>query len=123
MVFRDLRVAPQELQPNPQRRQPTLPVVVQRAAIPLYNQLSISTPERPPTPTARTEAHTHYVRFLPHRAETPMDLVGMSLRQAQHMLEKRGYRVFWQGNGPYVTAVELRRDKEVFLRLEHEKPS
>lgn len=123
VVFRDLRVAPQELQPNPQRRQPTLPVVVQRAAIPLYNQLSISTPERPPTPTARTEAHTHYVRFLPHRAETPADLVGMSLRQALHRLEKRGYRVFWQGSGPYVTQVELRGEKEVFLRLDHEKPS
>lgn len=123
VVFRDLRVAPQELQPNPERRQPALPLLVQSTAIPLYNELSISTPERPSTPVIRTEPHTHYVRFWPHRAESPSDLVGMSLRQALNLLEKQGYRVFWQGEGPYVTQVELRRAKEVFLRLAYEKPS
>ncbi|MCS7189011.1 MAG: penicillin-binding protein 2 [Bacteroidia bacterium] len=117
VVFRDLRIAPQELESNPNRSQPTLPVMNQAVVIPLYNALSISTPERPATPWVRGISHTHYVKFMPHQDTTPQGIVGMSLRQALHYLEKRGYRVFWQGSGAYVVRVELRSAKELLLTL------
>ncbi|MCX7606440.1 MAG: penicillin-binding protein 2 [Bacteroidia bacterium] len=120
VVFRDLRVAPQELEERPYRQQPALPVLTQAVAIPLYNKLSISTPDRPSTPRVRTLPKAHYVQFLAHPQQLPEAVVGMSLRQATHLLEKEGYTVFWQGKGPYVSAIHLRSQKEILLLLGYE---
>lgn len=122
IVFRDLRVAPRPLEADPERRQPALPVVVQERIIPLYNALSISTPERPATATVRTRPMTHYIEFLPHKAPLPDIVLGMSLRSALSELEKAGYTVYWRGAGPFVCRIERRSSKEVLLELGYEAP-
>ncbi|GIV22594.1 MAG: penicillin-binding protein 2 [Bacteroidia bacterium] len=123
VVFRDLRIAPQEVQARPDRLQPSLPVLVQKVAVPLYNELSISTPERPPTPLVRAHSYTHYVVFSPYRVPFPEAVVGMSLRQALYHLESEGYRVFWKGDGPMVVRLHQRSPKEILLELGYEAPS
>lgn len=122
VVFRDLTVAPRPLEPFPERRQPTLPVLTQRRVIPLYNALSISTPERPPTPHVRTHSHAHYVEFLPYQASLLHRIIGMSLRNALHELEQAGYTVYWKGSGPMVTDIQVRSPREVLLLLGYEAP-
>ncbi len=117
LVFRDLRIAPQEVPENPAKRLPALPVLVQRTAIPLYNALSISTPDRPATPWVKTHPTPHYVGFLPHRASLPEAVRGMSLRQALHLLESAGYTVYWHGTGPVVQDFTLRSPQEILLHL------
>lgn len=123
VVFRDLRIAPQEPPELPDRIQPTLPTLVQSVAVPLYNQMSISTPERPPTPIVRAVGRTHYVTFLPHKSSLPEAVLGMSLRQAIYLLEQKGYTVYWRGQGPYVSRILPRSAKEVLLELGYEAPN
>lgn len=122
IVFRDLQVAPRPLEPNPERRQPALPVIVQKRTIPLYNALSISTPERPETPIVRTRPTAHYIEFIPHRTPLPDAVLGMSLRSALAELERAGYTVYWRGAGPFVSRIERRSAKEVLLELGYEAP-
>lgn len=122
LVFRDLRIAPQEVPENPDKRLPALPVLAQRTAIPLYNALSISTPDRPLTPLVRTRPTPHYVSFVPHPAPLPQAVRGMSLRQALHLLESAGYAVYWQGTGPFVQDFTLRAPREILLQLGYASP-
>ncbi|MCS6895011.1 MAG: penicillin-binding protein 2 [Bacteroidia bacterium] len=122
IVFRDLQVAPRMLDPLPDRLQPTLPVMVQKRVVPLYNVLSISTPDRPETRFVRTQPNTHYVQFLPHKAQLPEAVIGMSLRSALAELESAGYAVYWRGKGPFVVRIERRSNREVLLELGDEAP-
>ncbi|MCS7297113.1 MAG: penicillin-binding protein 2 [Bacteroidia bacterium] len=122
VVFRDLGVAPRSLEPVMPRSQPSLPVMVQRRVIPLYNALSISTPDRPPTPWVRTHSTPYYVQFLPHNRSLPESTIGMSLRSALYELEQAGYTVYWKGKGPLVVEVERRTPEEVLLKLGYEAP-
>ncbi|MCS7162769.1 MAG: penicillin-binding protein 2 [Bacteroidia bacterium] len=120
IVFRDLRIAPQPLTPNAARLQPTLPILPQKQAVALYNELNISTPERPPTAWVKAVPTTYFVRFTPYKPELPQGVVGMSLRQAWYLLRSQGYEVFWTGEGPLVTALTRRSPKEILLHLGHE---
>lgn len=122
VVFRDLQVAPQPLTPSPDRRQPALPVMVQKRVVPLYNALNISTPERPETPVVTAHSTAHYVEFVPHKAPLPELVIGMSLRSALSELERAGYTVYWRGAGPFVSRIERRAGKEVLLELGYEAP-
>lgn len=122
VVFRDVQVAPQPLIPLPERRQPALPVMVQKRVIPLYNALNISTPERPETPVVIARSSAHYVEFMPQKAPLPECVIGMSLRSALSELEKAGYTVYWRGQGPFVSRIERRAPKEVLLELGYEAP-
>ncbi|MCS6789972.1 MAG: penicillin-binding protein 2 [Bacteroidia bacterium] len=121
IMFRRLRVEPRWEEAETQRILPAVPILPQQKAISLYNALSISTPDRPNTPWVRTQPTGYFVGFHPYLPSLPEGVRGMTLRQALFLLESRGYKVYWHGQGAFVTSVEMRSDREILLRLGHEK--
>ncbi len=123
VVFRDPRIAPKDPPLLTERLQPALPTLCAREAIPLYNALSISTPERPATPLAKSKPTTHYVELLSYADTTVRAVLGMPLRMALTYLSEKGYTATWQGHGPLVVGFTPLDRKHLRLHLGHALPS
>jgi cell division protein FtsI (penicillin-binding protein 3) len=123
VVFRDARTAPQEPPLLAERRQPALPTLRLKDAIPLYNALSISTPERPTTPLAKAVPTTYYVQLLPQPDTSIRAILGMPLRMALAHLHEKGYTATWEGHGPMVIDYAPIDRKQLRLRLGYALPS
>ncbi len=123
VVFRDARIASQQPPFLSDRLQPTLPTLRLSEAIPLYNALSISTPERPITPLAKAEPKTYYVQLHPHTDTSLKAIMGMPLRMALAHLTEKGYAATWEGHGPMVVHFTAIDKKKLRLTLGHALPS
>ncbi len=123
VVFRDPRIAPKEPPLLAERLQPALPTLRLSEAIPLYNALSISTPDRPTTSLAKTQPTAYYVRLLPYADTSLQAITGMPLRMALNYLAEKGYTATWEGHGPMVLGFTRIDAKQLRLRLGHALPS
>ncbi len=120
VVFREARIAPQEPPLLAERLQPALPTLRLADAIPLYNALSISTPQRPRTELAKAMPTAYYVDLQPQPDSSLRALVGLPFRQALAWAQARGYSLSWRGIGPLVTHYEILPSRQIRLHLGYE---
>jgi len=92
---------PEIHKPNPRRDIPITRVVSLEDAVKVYNQLNVSTPERPATPFVRAQIKGETVKLTPYpiRQGRIPALRGMSARDAIALLENMGLAVQLDGSG------------------------
>lgn len=126
-IFREIAEAILPLNPTQMRYasirdslpQPAPPIAELASVLSIYNALNISLPQRPISAYVRLIPHKNYIQSAAYRISgTPPWVLGLSLRNAYTLLEKKGYKVVIKGQGPWVIHQE-NQGKLVYITLGH----